>query len=313
MLTHNPFERPTQTAAREPCSWFSGPTGVLPPHVAAAAAPVAADRHFQRGGAPPQRFVREPTHHAVPDQALAPAAATPPVVLHDPAREHGSIRFEALPGHDQPELVKAGEGRQVRASEGSVRHVEVFQMGSVRTSIFGRPRRLPRDRRAEGTYTVICDEPEIRSVMGSASRVAVVTHQAVNSIPGNRPNDESSMASMPSMALIQCLGVPTPIVVPILDPPRGLGGGRPGAILRIRSLARRGCVTGFGLLSRVRVVSCGSRCPHSTVSGGENGCAQHVFRRGEWSVWVCSLPWPEPGGSCWGPRPLRPTLPRRAW
>jgi len=32
-------------------------------------------------------------------------------------------------------------------------------MGGVRTSIFGRPRRLPQDRRAEGTYTLICEEP----------------------------------------------------------------------------------------------------------------------------------------------------------
>jgi len=41
----------------------------------------------------------------------------------------------------------------------SVRHVEVFQMGSVRTSIIGRPRRLPRDRRAALRYTVNYEEP----------------------------------------------------------------------------------------------------------------------------------------------------------
>jgi Protein of unknown function (DUF817) len=32
-------------------------------------------------------------------------------------------------------------------------------MGGVRTSIFGRPRHLPRDRRADPTYTLICEEP----------------------------------------------------------------------------------------------------------------------------------------------------------
>ncbi len=34
-------------------------------------------------------------------------------------------------------------------------------MGSVRTSIIGRPRRLPRDRRAALRYTVNCEEPLI--------------------------------------------------------------------------------------------------------------------------------------------------------
>ena len=32
-------------------------------------------------------------------------------------------------------------------------------MVSVRTSIFGRPRRLPSDRRADHLYTLICEEP----------------------------------------------------------------------------------------------------------------------------------------------------------
>ncbi|RFU19720.1 hypothetical protein D0Z06_20320, partial [Geodermatophilus marinus] len=42
---------------------------------------------------------------------------------------------------------------------GSVRHVEAFRMGSVRTSIFGRPRRLSRDRRASPIYTLNYEEP----------------------------------------------------------------------------------------------------------------------------------------------------------
>jgi hypothetical protein len=33
-------------------------------------------------------------------------------------------------------------------------------MASVRTSIFGRPRRLPSDRRADHLYTLICEEPQ---------------------------------------------------------------------------------------------------------------------------------------------------------
>ncbi|WP_345045291.1 hypothetical protein, partial [Georgenia daeguensis] len=42
---------------------------------------------------------------------------------------------------------------------GSVGHVEVFQMGSVRTPIIGRPRPLSGDRRAHHRYTVNCEEP----------------------------------------------------------------------------------------------------------------------------------------------------------
>jgi hypothetical protein len=46
-----------------------------------------------------------------------------------------------LSGHHEVELVEAAELGQVRASEpcmrGSVRHVEVFRMDSVRTSILG--------------------------------------------------------------------------------------------------------------------------------------------------------------------------------
>ena len=34
-------------------------------------------------------------------------------------------------------------------------------MGSVRTSILGRPRPLPGHRRADQTYTFICDEPDM--------------------------------------------------------------------------------------------------------------------------------------------------------
>ena len=48
----------------------------------------------------------------------------------------------------EAELIEAGERGQVRASEGSVGHVEVFRMGSVRTSIFGRPRPPSTYRRA---------------------------------------------------------------------------------------------------------------------------------------------------------------------
>ncbi|WP_345038867.1 hypothetical protein, partial [Georgenia daeguensis] len=52
---------------------------------------------------------------------------------------------------------------------GSVGHVEVFQMGSVRTPIIGRPRPLSGDRRAHHRYTVNCEEPHYEGCLCSVS------------------------------------------------------------------------------------------------------------------------------------------------
>ena len=72
------------------------------------------------------------------------------------------MRLHPLAGHHQAELIEPNERGQIRAGEarnsGNVRHVEVFRMGGVRTSILGRPRPLSRDRRA-GRYTLIWEEP----------------------------------------------------------------------------------------------------------------------------------------------------------
>ena len=61
------------------------------------------------------------------------------------------IGLEALPDGFQTELIQTAEGGQVRTGEGSVRHVEVFPIGSVRTPIIGRPRPLPSHRHARLT------------------------------------------------------------------------------------------------------------------------------------------------------------------
>ncbi|WP_207085708.1 hypothetical protein [Nocardioides sp. S5] len=70
---------------------------------------------------------------------------------------------KALAGDLKAELIEPAKLGQIRASEGSVRQVEVFQMASVRTSIIGRPRRLPGHRPYLSRYTVICDEPPKRA------------------------------------------------------------------------------------------------------------------------------------------------------
>ena len=163
---HDALQRPPQPTTRQLRSRLGRPAGVLAPHVATTRAPVAADRDQQRGRSPAQRLVGQPPGHRVPRRALAPAATTPLVGFDDPARQNGPLAVEALPRDFKSELVEPAEGGQIRAAEagrrGSVAHVEVFRMGSVRTSILGRPRRLLRDRRASTIYTVNCEEPVSR-------------------------------------------------------------------------------------------------------------------------------------------------------
>jgi hypothetical protein len=100
----------------------------------------------------------QPSGHGIARAAFLPAAPTPSILVDNPTRQQCPVRLNALPGHLQSELIEAAERGQIRASEGSVRHVEVFQLGSMRTPIIGRPRPLPRQRRADCLYTLICEE-----------------------------------------------------------------------------------------------------------------------------------------------------------
>jgi hypothetical protein len=82
----------------------------------------------------------------------------PFVRLHDPAGQNRPVGLKSLPDSLQAELVQVSERGQVGAFEGNVKHVEVFRMGSVRTSILGRPRPLPGHRRAAARYTLNCEQ-----------------------------------------------------------------------------------------------------------------------------------------------------------
>lgn len=81
--------------------------------------------------------------------------------------------LESLSNDFEAEPVEPGEGGQVGAAEadrrGSVGHVEVFQMASVRTSIFGRPRLLPAQRRADEPTAL---HPHLGRARKPASRTA---------------------------------------------------------------------------------------------------------------------------------------------
>jgi hypothetical protein len=100
-------------------------------------------------------------HDGVARRAFTATAAAPLVRFDDPAREDSTVGFQTLPDGFEAELVEPAERGQVKASGGSVKHVEVSRMGSVRTSILGRPRPLPPDRLANPRYTLNCDEPVI--------------------------------------------------------------------------------------------------------------------------------------------------------
>ena len=104
--------------------------------------------------------MRKPPDHRVPRNPFAAAATAPLVELDDAASDHRAVGLEPLPNGFETELIQSAERGQVRASEGSVVHVEVFRMGSVRTSILGRPRLRSRHRRAVSFYTLICEEPD---------------------------------------------------------------------------------------------------------------------------------------------------------
>jgi hypothetical protein len=109
----------------------------------------------------PERFVGKPSSDGVSQHTLDPAPATPAILVtvHDAAFQHGPIRLKTLPNGFKAELIQAAERGQVRTGEGSVGHVEVFRMGGIRTSIIGRPRPSPGQRRANPFYTLNCEEP----------------------------------------------------------------------------------------------------------------------------------------------------------
>lgn len=74
------------------------------------------------------------SRHGVPGSSLTAAASAPPVRLHDATGQHCPIYVDLLPDHVKTELVQPAEGGQVRGSEGSVKHVEVLQVGELPSS-----------------------------------------------------------------------------------------------------------------------------------------------------------------------------------
>ena len=131
-------------------------------------APVAAHAHVQDRGAPPVRLVRQAPDYRVTQGALAPAAATPPILTNNAACQHCVVWLNALAGHFQAQVIQARERAQVRAIKGSIRHVEVFRMDGVGISIIERPRPLHNHdtpNPTHHTYTLKCEEPAKAKVL----------------------------------------------------------------------------------------------------------------------------------------------------
>jgi hypothetical protein len=107
--------------------------------------------------------VGEGPNDRVSRHALAATVVAPVVTLDDAALEHRPTAVEVLPDGAQGELVQSAKGGQIRVGKSSLGHVEVFLMGSVGTSILGRPRPLSAQRRATFAhlnYTLNCEEPD---------------------------------------------------------------------------------------------------------------------------------------------------------
>ena len=99
-------------------------------------------RSHAQSWAPPAGLMRQAPDHRVTTNALAPAAATPPILTNNTARQHCMIWPHALTRHLQPQAIQARERAQVRTIKGSTGHVEVLQMDGVGTRIIRRPRPL---------------------------------------------------------------------------------------------------------------------------------------------------------------------------
>ena len=150
MVDHDALQRPPHPATRQLRSRGRRRGEVFPPGTPAAGTLVSADPDQQRRRAVSERLVREQPRISPARKPLAATTPTPRIRLRNPALDHRPVRLKTLPHRDETELVQSAEHGQIRGRKGSVEHVEVFrQMVSVRTSIIGRPRPSPPQRRAQ--------------------------------------------------------------------------------------------------------------------------------------------------------------------
>ena len=136
---------PLHRRAGQPRPGLSQAGGVLSPHPAAVGAGEAPQAHHQLRGPPPHRHVGQVPGHRPTGYSLGAAGSAEGVLEPDrhTALDHRALGCEVLAHRGQSQGVQAQEGRQIRAGEGSLRHVEVSRDGCVAAPIIGGPRPLP--------------------------------------------------------------------------------------------------------------------------------------------------------------------------
>ena len=136
---------PLHRRAGQPRPGLSQAGGVLSPHPAAVGAGEAPQAYQQLRGSPSHRYVGQAPGHCPTSLPLGAAGLAERVLKPDrhTALDHRALRREVLAHRGQPQGVQPQEGRQIRAGEGSLRHVEVSRDGCVAAPIIGGPRPLP--------------------------------------------------------------------------------------------------------------------------------------------------------------------------
>ena len=104
------------------------------------------------------------------------------------ALHNGPCGGEVLAHRGQSQGIQAQEGRQVRAGEGSLRHVEVSQVACVAAPIIGGPRHLP----TATTHPPLHLRTSIGSSYHTLKREEPVTFQPTNGFDLSRIKERTS-------------------------------------------------------------------------------------------------------------------------
>ena len=122
--------------------------------------------------------------------SLGPAGSAEGVLEPDrhTALHNGPCGGEVLAHRGQSQGIQAQEGRQVRAGEGSLRHVEVSQVACVAAPIIGGPRHLP----TATTHPPLHLRTSIGSSYHTLKREEPVTFQPTNGFDLSRIKERTS-------------------------------------------------------------------------------------------------------------------------
>jgi len=142
---HSRARAPLDRRVGQPGPGLSQGGGVLSPHSAAVCAGEAPQAYHQLRGSPPHRYVGQVPGHRPTGYSLGAAGLAEGVLEPDrhAALDHRALGCEVLAHRGQSQGVQPQEGRQIRAGEGSLRHVEVSRDGCLAAPIIGGPRPLP--------------------------------------------------------------------------------------------------------------------------------------------------------------------------